>query len=179
MGPDTHFRCSARPAIRRPWVRALMDKGGRPRKASQMRTPLETRAAGATVGLPPKGPAQLLFWRLFIINGLLFAIGTLVLALSPATVSSPVLLTEVPVLIIGLALILAANAALVRSSLAPLDALTTVMRRVVDLPASTPQEEIRGAMAELARHEALFDDLHCCFFGILKHPSLFSGTAFG
>jgi two-component system sensor histidine kinase UhpB len=95
-----------------------------------MRTPLDTRAAGATVGLPPKGPAQLLFWRLFIINGLLFAIGTLVLALSPATVSSPVLLTEVPVLIIGLALILAANAALVRASLAPLDALTTVMRRV-------------------------------------------------
>ncbi|MBU2111907.1 MAG: HAMP domain-containing sensor histidine kinase [Actinobacteria bacterium] len=95
-----------------------------------MRTPLETRAAGATSGLPPKGPAQLLFWRLFIINGLLFAIGTLVLALSPATVSSPVLLTEVPVLLIGLALILAANAALVRASLAPLDELTTVMRRV-------------------------------------------------
>ena len=95
-----------------------------------MRTPLETRAAGATASPPPKGPAQLLFWRLFIINGLLFAIGTLVLALSPATVSSPVLLTEVPVLIVGLALILAANAVLVRASLAPLDALTTVMRRV-------------------------------------------------
>jgi two-component system sensor histidine kinase UhpB len=94
-----------------------------------MRTPLETRAASAAVGLPPKGPAQLLFWRLFIINGLLFAIGTLVLALSPATVSSPVLLTEVPVLLIGLALILAANAALVRASLAPLDELTSVMRR--------------------------------------------------
>jgi two-component system, NarL family, sensor histidine kinase UhpB len=95
-----------------------------------MRTPLETRAAGATASPPPKGPAQLLFWRLFIINGLLFAVGTLVLAVSPATVSSPVLLTEVPVLIVGLTLILAANAVLVRASLAPLDALTTVMRRV-------------------------------------------------
>jgi two-component system sensor histidine kinase UhpB len=80
--------------------------------------------------MPLKGPAQLLFWRLFVINGLLFAMGTLVLALSPATVSSPVLLTEVPVLLVGLALILAANAALVRASLAPLDALTDVMRRV-------------------------------------------------
>ena len=107
-----------------------MDKGRGARKASRMRNPPETRAAGTTPGLPPKGPAQLLFWRLFIINGLLFAIGTLVLALSPATVSSPVLLTEVPVLLIGLALILAANAALVRASLAPLDAMTTVMRRV-------------------------------------------------
>ena len=107
-----------------------MDKGRGPRKASRMRTPPESRAAGTTRGVPPKGPAQLLFWRLFIINGLLFAIGTLVLALSPATVSSPVLLTEVPVLLIGLALILAANAALVRASLAPLDALTAVMRRV-------------------------------------------------
>ena len=95
-----------------------------------MRTQPETRAAGTISGLSPKGPAQLLFRRLFIINGLVFAIGTLVLALSPATVSSPVLLTEVPVLLIGLALILAANAALVRASLAPLDALTTVMRRV-------------------------------------------------
>ena len=95
-----------------------------------MRTPLATRAAGMARGVPPKGPAQLLFWRLFIINGLLFAVGTLVLALSPATVSSPVLLTEVPVLLIGLALILAANAALVRASLAPLGALTAVMRRV-------------------------------------------------
>jgi two-component system sensor histidine kinase UhpB len=107
-----------------------MDKGRKPRKASRMRTPPETRAASTTRGLPPKGPAQLLFWRLFIINGLLFAVGTLVLALSPATVSSPVLLTEVPVLLIGLALILAANAALVRASLAPLDAMTSVMRRV-------------------------------------------------
>ncbi|WP_458112202.1 sensor histidine kinase [Arthrobacter sp. R1-13] len=95
-----------------------------------MRTLPETMAAGTTHGLPLKGPAQLLFWRLFIINGLLFAVGTLVLAVSPATVSSPVLLTEVPVLLIGLALILAANAALVRASLAPLDALTAVMRRV-------------------------------------------------
>lgn len=71
-----------------------------------------------------------LFWRLFVINGLLFAVGTLVLAFSPATVSSPVLLTEVPVLIVGLTLILAANALLVRASLAPLDALARVMERV-------------------------------------------------
>lgn len=129
IGPDTHIPVRRVPETPPTWVQALMDKGRGPRKAGRMRTPLETRAASAAVGLPPKGPAQLLFWRLFIINGLLFAIGTLVLALSPATVSSPVLLTEVPVLLIGLVLILAANAALVRASLSPLDELTSVMRR--------------------------------------------------
>lgn len=76
------------------------------------------------------GPARALFRRLFVINGLLFTVGTLVLALSPATVSAPVVLAEIPVLTIGLALILAANAFLVRTSLSPLNALATLMQRV-------------------------------------------------
>lgn len=67
---------------------------------------------------------------MFLLNGLVFTAGTLVLALSPATVSSPVLLTELPVLAVGLALILGLNAMLLHASLAPLDALTTLMRRV-------------------------------------------------
>jgi two-component system sensor histidine kinase UhpB len=71
-----------------------------------------------------------LFRRLFLINGLVFTVGTLVLALSPATVSSPVLVTELPVLLVGLAAILAANAVLVRTSLAPLGSLATLMQRV-------------------------------------------------
>ncbi|MET8337049.1 sensor histidine kinase [Streptosporangium canum] len=75
-------------------------------------------------------PARALFRRLFVINGLVFTVGTLVLALSPATVSSPVLLAEVPVLTVGLALIVAANALLLRASLAPLDALAALMQRV-------------------------------------------------
>lgn len=75
-------------------------------------------------------PGRTLFRRLFLLNGLVFTAGTLVLALSPATVSSPVLLAELPVLAVGLALILALNATLLRASLAPLDALTTLMRRV-------------------------------------------------
>lgn len=77
-----------------------------------------------------KDPVTALFRRIVTINGLVFTVGTLVLALSPATVSSPVLITEVPVLIIGLAVILASNTLLLRRSLAPLAALTTVMERV-------------------------------------------------
>jgi two-component system sensor histidine kinase UhpB len=78
----------------------------------------------------PRSPASALFWRLFLINGLVFAAGLTVLALSPATVSSPVLLTELPILAVGLAVMLAANALLLRTSLAPLGALTTLMERV-------------------------------------------------
>ncbi|MGV0850600.1 histidine kinase [Mycolicibacterium phlei] len=75
-------------------------------------------------------PATALFWRVFLINGLIFTLGTLVLALSPATVSSRIRLTEIPVLLIGLVVILAANALVLRSSLAPLNRLAASMRRV-------------------------------------------------
>ncbi|MFF0527819.1 histidine kinase [Nocardia amikacinitolerans] len=75
-------------------------------------------------------PADALFRRIFLINGLVFTLGTLVLAVSPATVSARVRVTEIPVLVVGLAVILAANAFLLRSSLAPLDGLIASMRRV-------------------------------------------------
>jgi two-component system sensor histidine kinase UhpB len=75
-------------------------------------------------------PAGALFKRVFLINGLIFTLGTLILALSPATVSSRIKLTEIPVLVVGLAVILTANALLLRSSLAPLDRLAASMRRV-------------------------------------------------
>jgi two-component system, NarL family, sensor histidine kinase UhpB len=65
-------------------------------------------------------PAAALFRRVFLINGLIFTLGTLILAVSPATVSARIKLTEIPVLVVGLAIILTANALLLRSSLAPL-----------------------------------------------------------
>lgn len=65
-------------------------------------------------------PAGALFRRVFLINGLIFVLGTLILALSPATVSARIKLTEIPVLVIGLAVMLTANALLLRSSLAPM-----------------------------------------------------------
>jgi hypothetical protein len=64
-------------------------------------------------------PAAALFRRVFLINGMIFTLGTLILALSPATVSARIKLTEIPVLVVGLAVILTANALLLRSSLAP------------------------------------------------------------
>jgi two-component system sensor histidine kinase UhpB len=64
--------------------------------------------------------ATALFRRVVMINGLIFTLGTLILALSPVTVSSRVKLTEIPVLIVGLAVMLTANALLLRRSLAPM-----------------------------------------------------------
>lgn len=64
--------------------------------------------------------AATLFRRVFLINGLIFVLGTLILALSPATVSSRIKLTEIPVLVVGLAIMLTANALLLRRSLAPM-----------------------------------------------------------
>ena len=105
----------------------------------------------------PRRPVQALFWRLFVINGLLFAVGTLLLAFSPATVSSPLLITEIPILIVGLTLILAANALLVRASLSPLDALATVMGRV-DLIRSGDRD-ISAGNGDLGHLIATFNEM--------------------
>ncbi|OBG17587.1 histidine kinase [Mycolicibacterium celeriflavum] len=88
-------------------------------------------------------PATALFRRVFLINGLIFTLGTLILAISPATVSSRIKLTEIPVLVVGLAVILTANALLLRSSLAPLDRLAASMRRV-DPPRRSDRVDDRG-----------------------------------
>jgi predicted 2-oxoglutarate/Fe(II)-dependent dioxygenase YbiX len=44
------------------------------------------------------------------------------------------------------------------------------------LPASAQPTEIRHVMAELARHEAVFDDTHVCLFGVLGHPQLIASA---
>ncbi len=75
-------------------------------------------------------PATALFWRLFGFNALIFVVGAAVLVVSPATVSTPISLTEVAVLSIGSALMLVANGVLLRRTLRPLDGLTSLMGRV-------------------------------------------------
>jgi two-component system, NarL family, sensor histidine kinase UhpB len=69
-------------------------------------------------------------WRIFVVNAAVFALGTIALALSPATVSFPIVLAEALVLTLGLSAILLVNLFLVRRSLAPLGRLMALMRRV-------------------------------------------------
>lgn len=98
-----------------------------------------------------RAPADLpLYWRVVLTNGLVFVLGTVALAFSPATVSERVLASEAVVLGIGLAVILATNALLLRRSLAPLDRLAQRMREVdAPTPGRRLPEERSGSAAEL------------------------------
>ncbi|MFJ4685364.1 sensor histidine kinase [Streptomyces sp. NPDC088789] len=71
-----------------------------------------------------------LFWRIFGLNALVLGTATALLLLAPIRVSVPVLLTEAVILVGGLAVMLVANAALLRWGLAPLGRLTRLMRTV-------------------------------------------------
>jgi two-component system, NarL family, sensor histidine kinase UhpB len=77
-----------------------------------------------------RSPVSALFWRVFLLNGLVFVLGATALVISPATVSAPVAVREVVVLAVGLVVILGVNAALVRASLRSLDGMTSLMERV-------------------------------------------------
>ena len=71
-----------------------------------------------------------LFWRVCMINGAVFALGVLVLVLSPMTVSARPLWSEGVILSIGLVVSVALNGLLLRSMLRPLDRLTAVMATI-------------------------------------------------
>ena len=92
---------------------------------------------------PTRSPATALFWRLLLLNALVLVIAAAVLALSPLTVSAPVLITEVSVLAVGLVLMLVATAVLLRASLRPLDGLAELMQRV-DLLRPGERLAVRG-----------------------------------
>lgn len=93
-----------------------------------------------------------LFWRVCLTNGAVFILGTLVLVLSPVTVSARPLWSEVVVLLIGLGVIVLLNGLLLRSVLRPLDRLTTVMA-AIDLrhPGRRLDEEESGPARPLVQ----------------------------
>ncbi|MEG8275216.1 HAMP domain-containing sensor histidine kinase [Streptomyces sp. AHA2] len=93
-----------------------------------------------------------LFWRIFALNAVVLGTATGLLLWAPVTVSVPVLLTEAIILLGGLAVMLVANAALLRWGLAPLDRLTRLMT-TVDLlrPGQRLSARGGGEVAELIR----------------------------
>lgn len=97
-------------------------------------------------------PTLPLYWNVCLINGVVFMVGTAVLALSPATVSSPVLAPELVILTGGLVVILVTNALLLRTSLAPIDRLTRFMDNVDLLqPGQRLPDQGSGSVALLVR----------------------------
>jgi len=100
---------------------------------------------------------QSLFWRVFLINGVLLAAAAVALALSPATVSFPATPNQLQTLAAGLVVLLAANALLLRVSLRPLGELTQLMRRIDLL---VPGQRLRPAgAAELQTVTAAFNEM--------------------
>lgn len=102
-----------------------------------------------------------LYWRICLINGLVFVIGTIALVASPATVSTQVVVSEAIVLSTGLLVILTANALLIRSTLAPLERLT---RQTESVDLQSPRERLtavgHGTVARLiTSHNAMLDRL--------------------
>ncbi|MEU3188708.1 sensor histidine kinase [Streptomyces sp. NPDC006923] len=97
-----------------------------------------------------------LFWRLFLLNALVLVVATALL-LGPVTVSTPVLLTEVAVLVAGLAAMLIADAVLLRIALAPLQRLTRAMT-TTDLLRPGPRPEA-GGQREIAELITTFNTM--------------------
>jgi two-component system sensor histidine kinase UhpB len=87
-----------------------------------------------------------LYQRVFLLNASILVVATLIVAITPATVSFPVELTEAIVLVAGLIAILVLNAFALRAAFAPLERLRRSMREVDPyrpgkrLQATGPQE---------------------------------------
>lgn len=68
-----------------------------------------------------------LYWKVCLINGAVLLVGSLVLVLSPARISARVVVSEVAVLVVGIAVVLTANAVLLRTALGPVDRVIRAM----------------------------------------------------
>jgi len=71
-----------------------------------------------------------LFWRIFAVNAGLLALIALLLVATPVTIHAPPTLTEVLIIVAGLAVTVAANALLLRRAVAPLERLAQRMDTV-------------------------------------------------
>ncbi len=71
-----------------------------------------------------------LFWKAFTVNAGVVTIAGLALALTPATVSSPITLREAATLVAGICAVLIVNLALIRRAFAPLSRLTAAMATI-------------------------------------------------
>ena len=111
-----------------------------------------------------------LFWRLFLINAAILITATVLLVLGPITVSTPVVLTEVLILAGGLAVMLAANAVLLRVGLAPIKRLTKAMA-TLDLSSPRSYKVIVPVAAWVALMTAYTEEvLVAMAYGYLVSP---------
>jgi two-component system sensor histidine kinase UhpB len=99
-----------------------------------------------------------LFWRVALCNGAIFAAAVLALALSPATVSSPLLPEEAELLALGALGVIVLNAFILRRSLRPLEQLADHMQSIDPLAADAAAPRTGGG-AEIAALTNAFDEM--------------------
>ena len=99
-----------------------------------------------------------LLWRVFAVNAAIVVAAVVVLALSPATVSSRITAGELAVLGAGVLAVLAINLLALRRVFGPLEHLTALMRRVDPL-APGQRVEIERQAAEVAALGHAFNDM--------------------
>jgi two-component system sensor histidine kinase UhpB len=101
---------------------------------------------------PLRPPSHLpLFWTICLINGVVFVVGAMVLVLSPARVSSDPVPSEILVVGIGLAVMLATDVLLIRWALAPLERLIVRLEDIDRLEPTRLPEEGAGAVRGIAQ----------------------------
>jgi two-component system, NarL family, sensor histidine kinase UhpB len=99
-----------------------------------------------------------LFWQIFAPNAIVLLVAIAILAVSPATVSSPATATELLTIVGGLAAMLLVNFVLFRRAVGPLESLSDVMRRVDPLlPGQRVSVETRSS--EMNELRAVFNDM--------------------
>jgi hypothetical protein len=94
---------------------------------------MTTAESASSAQLPARlsaGAEMSLAWRIVLLNSAVLWVACLALALGPATVSTPVHLRELFVLLLGLVATMGANVVLVRRAFGPLQRLTSLMRTV-------------------------------------------------
>lgn len=113
--------------------------------------------AGAAAGRLPGGaswkamrPHPSLLARIFTVNAAVLVVATLLLIVTPLTVSSSVVLNEVLVVAGGLSVMLAADYVLLRRTLAPLRSMTDLMGTIDPLSPGRRLPTDRGGSSEVA-----------------------------
>jgi two-component system sensor histidine kinase UhpB len=99
-----------------------------------------------------------LLWRVFGTNAAVLVLATLVLVVSPVTVSFPIALAELVALSGGLVAMLVLNLLLLRRTFRPLGRLTRVMR-VIDPLRPGERATVDAADPEVAELAAAFNDM--------------------
>jgi two-component system, NarL family, sensor histidine kinase UhpB len=71
-----------------------------------------------------------LFWQVFLVDAAVLVVITVLLALAPVTISVPIKLDQLAVLLAGLVVLLLVTLSILRRTLRPLEQLTETMRRI-------------------------------------------------